>query len=83
MADHAVDSPAAGVEVVASPLYSLIPLLVEVGAVGGMGKLDAHDLAVAIANAPRLAVVGHRVVHGRAVKLHDVMHRVGVAARIQ
>lgn len=83
VADHAVDAPATAVEVVACPFDCFVPLLVEVGLVGCVGKLDAHDLGIAVAYAPRLAVVSHRVVDHAAVKLHDVMHRVGVPAGIE
>ena len=83
VADHAVDAPAAGVEVVACPLHRLIPLLVEVRLIGCMGKLDAHNLGIAVAYRPALAIVGHRVVDHAAVKFHHVMHRVSVSAGVE
>ena len=83
MAQKSGRIPATGTKLVASPLHGLVPLLCEVGGVGGMSQLDADSGVVAVADMPAKSVLGHRVVNGGAVQLHDVMHGVGVIARPQ
>lgn len=83
VADHAVDSPPAFVQVVTRPLNRFVPLLVEIGFIRGMAKLDIHAVGVAVANGPCLAVVGHRVVHNSAIQVHDVLHGVLPASAVQ
>ena len=75
--------PTMSTEFIASPLDGFIPLLCEIGGVGGVRQLDADSGVISVAHVPAQAVLGHRVVNGRAVKLHHVMHSVGVIMRPQ
>lgn len=81
--DQPVNSPTSLVEVIAAPFNRLVPLLVEIGAVGGVTKLDVHATAVAVSNRPCLAVILHAVVHGGSVQVHHVLDGVGIAAAVK